>query len=285
MKRSLTLVLTAALLLAGITGCNTARAAETPITVVSREEGSGTRGAFIELFGIEVKGSDGSRKDMTTKEAVIVNKTDVMLTNITSDTNAIGYISLGSLSGTVKALDIDGVAATADNVKNGTYPVVRPFIIATKQEPSAVTQDFIRFILSKDGQDVIASSYIAVDENAAPYLPSAIEGKITIEGSSSVTPIMEKLIEAYKIQKPDVTIELQMTDSSAGMTAAMDGTCDIGMASRALKESELAQLTGTGIALDGIAVIVNTANPVSGLTNAQVNSIFTGETTTWESIK
>jgi len=255
------------------------------ITVVSREGGSGTRGAFIELFSIEVKGEDGSKKDMTTKEAIIVNKTDVMLTNIANDPNAIGYVSLGSLNDTVKALSIDGVAASAENVKNGSYPIVRPFIIATRGEAVGLTADFVGFILSKEGQQVVSSSYIAVDETGPAYAGTKPAGKITIAGSSSVSPVMEKLKEAYLVLNPSATIEIQMTDSTAGMTAAIEGICDIGMSSRSLKPTEAEHLTGISIALDGIAVVVNHENSAEDMRKDQIRSIFTGETTSWSAIK
>ena len=252
------------------------------VNVVSREDGSGTRGAFIELFGIEEKGADGTKKDNTTQEAIIASKTDVMLTNIAGDEYAIGYVSLGSLNDTVKALNIDGVEATTANVKNGTYKVSRPFNIATKGVGTPLTQDFISFILSKEGQEVVAKSYISVDDAAAAYAGTKPEGKLVIAGSSSVAPVMEKLVEAYKAINPNATIEMQTSDSTAGMTGAMDGTCDIGMASRALKDSEAAELNGTEIALDGIAVIVNPKNTNTNMTKDQVKAVFTGAVTTWD---
>lgn len=254
------------------------------ISVVSREDGSGTRGAFIELFGVEVKGDDGSKKDMTTKEAVIANQTSVVMTNVASDKYAIGYISLGSLGDTVKAVQVEGVAATADNVKNGTYPIARPFNIATKGEPVGLTKDFIDFILSAEGQAVAAKSYIAIADNAPAYSGDKPSGKIVVVGSSSVTPVMEKLKEAYLEINPNAVIEIQESDSSAGMTAAIDGTCDIGMASRELKESELEQLTPMQIAIDGIAVIVNNENTTANLTKDQVKAIYTGETQKWSEV-
>ncbi|GHU69953.1 phosphate-binding protein PstS 2 [Spirochaetia bacterium] len=254
------------------------------INVVSREDGSGTRGAFIELFGIEARGSDGSRKDMTTKEAVIAKQTDVMMTNISGDKYAIGYISLGSLNSTVKAADIEGVKASTGNVKNGTYAVSRPFNIATKGEAKELAADFIKFILSAEGQAVVAKSYIAVIDNAPSYTGGRLSGKIVVAGSSSVTPIMEKLKEAYIALNPNINIEIQMSDSSAGMTGAIDGTCDIGMASRELKDSERAVLSATQIALDGIAVIVNNENPVTNLTKDQVKGIFTGAMVKWSDV-
>ncbi|MDR2515302.1 MAG: substrate-binding domain-containing protein [Christensenellaceae bacterium] len=256
------------------------------ITVVSREDGSGTRGAFIELFGIEVKNDDGSKKDTTTKEAVIANQTGVMLTNIAGDPYAIGYVSLGSLDNSVKALSIESVVASVENVKNKSYAIMRPFNIATKAEISELAQDFIGFILSAEGQAVITDGkYIAVDAAAKPYAGSKPAGKIVVAGSSSVTPIMEKLKEAYLAINAGAEIEIQMSDSSAGMTAAKDGTCDIGMASRELKETEAAELTATAIALDGIAVIVNSGNPATDLSKDQVKAIFTGEAVTWSDIK
>lgn len=254
------------------------------INVVSREDGSGTRGAFIELFGVEVKGDDGTKKDMTTKEAVIANKTDVMLQNIAGDPYAIGYVSVGSLNDSVKALPIDGAAASSEAIVKGDYTIVRPFIIATKAEVSDLAQDFIGFILSKDGQQVVANSYIAVDEEAQPYAGSLPEGKIVVGGSSSVTPVMEKLVEAYKAINENATIEIQMTDSTAGMSGAMEGSLDIGMSSRELKETEKAELEGTVIALDGIAVIVNNDNPLEEATKEQVKDIFTGEAVSWSDV-
>ena len=254
------------------------------ISVVSREDGSGTRGAFVELFKIEVKTPEGGKKDMTTKEAVIANKTDVMMVNIANDPYAIGYISLGSMNNSIKALDIDGVKASAENVKNGSYKISRPFNIATKGEPTGLAKDFIAFILSKDGQAVVGKSYIAVKEGAAPYAGGKMSGKITVAGSSSVSPIMEKLKEAYVAKNPNAVIEVQMSDSTAGMTGAMNGTCDIGMSSRELKDSEKAKLTATAIAHDGIAVIVNNKNPLTNLSNEQVKNIFTGASKTWDQV-
>ncbi|MDR1059745.1 MAG: substrate-binding domain-containing protein [Clostridiales bacterium] len=251
------------------------------ISVVSREDGSGTRGAFIELFGIEERGDDGSRKDRTTKDAIIAKQTDVMMTNIAGDKYAIGYISLGSLNSTVKAVKIDGVDATTGNVKNGSYAIARPFIIATKGEPSAPAADFIAFMLSADGQAVIGQSYIAIDEAAPAYAPSGASGKIVVAGSSSVTPVMEKLKEAYAALNSGAAVEIQQSDSSTGLNDAVSGTCDIAMSSRELKESELAELAPVQIAIDGIAVIVNNSSPLDGLSKDQVKSIFTGETLKW----
>ena len=255
------------------------------ITVVSREDGSGTRGAFIELFGIEEKGADGTKKDNTTKDAIIANKTDVMMTNVSGDEYAIGYISLGSLSDKVKALKVDGVEATPQNVKNGTYKIARPFNIATKAEVSSLAKDFISFILSSEGQEVVSKSYISIDDNAPAFNSSMESGKIVVSGSSSVSPVMEKLKEAYLEINTNAQIEIQTSDSTAGMTNAIEGTCDIGMASRELKDSEAQVLTATSIALDGIAVIVNNDNPTDEITSEAVKAVFTGKTTLWSDVK
>ena len=248
------------------------------ITVVSREDGSGTRGAFIELTG--VKQDD---QDLTTVEAIITNSTEVMMTTVAGDENAIGYASMGSMNDTVKAVNVGGVEPTADNVKNGSYALSRPFNIATKAEVSDVAQDFINFIMSADGQAVIEDkSYIAIDANAPAFESNGATGKIVVAGSSSVTPVMEKLQEAYLAINSGAQIELQESDSTTGMTQAIDGTCDIGMASRDLKDSELeAGLTPTAIAMDGICVIVNNANDITDLTTDDIAAIFKGERTEW----
>ena len=253
-----------------------------PITVVSREDGSGTRGAFIELFGVEEKDADGNKVDNTTEEAEITNNTAVMMSTVAGDVDAIGYISLGSLNDSVKAVKIDGVEATAENIKSGEYKVSRPFNIATNGEVSDVAQDFIDYILSPEGQAVIEENgYISIDDvkDAESTQP---EGKVVVAGSSSVTPVMEKLKEAYAEVNPNAEIEIQQSDSTTGMTSAIDGICDIGMASRELKDEELeAGLTSTTIANDGIAIIINNDNPTDDLSVDQVKSIYVGETTTW----
>lgn len=251
------------------------------INVVSREDGSGTRGAFVELMGVEEKDANGNKKDMTTKEAIIASKTDVMLTNVSNDAYAIGYVSLGSLNNSVKALKIDGVEATSDNVKNGTYKVSRPFNIATKGEPEGLAKDFINFIMSKEGQEVVSDGYIKIKDDAESFTSEMPSGKIVVGGSSSVSPVMEKLKEAYLKINTGAEIEIQTNDSTAGMTGTMDGNFDIGMASRDLKDSEKTQLTDRAIALDGIAVIVNPKNSTEALTSEQVKSIYTGKVETW----
>lgn len=256
------------------------------ITVLSREDGSGTRGAFIELFGIEEKDADGNKIDKTITTADITNSTSVMMTSVADDTAAIGYISLGSLDDSVKAVKIDGAEASAVNVSNGSYKVSRPFNIATKGTPNEVTQDFINFILSADGQAVVEEAGYISDGNTGAYTSAGVKGKINVAGSSSVTPVMEKLKEAYVAINPDVQIEVQQSDSTTGMTSAAEGVCDIGMASRELKDSELsAGLTPTVIATDGIAVIVNKDSSVDSLTSDQVKGIYTGTITKWSEVK
>jgi len=261
-------------------------AASIAINVISREDGSGTRSAFVELFDVQEDGPDGKLVDATTLDAVITNSTSVMLTTISVDPAAIGYISLGSLNDTVKALDIDGVPATTDNVTSGAYPIQRPFNIAVNGELSDAAQDFIDFIMSSDGQKVIEENhYVAVVQNAPAFVSNNASGKVVVAGSSSVSPVMEKLKEAYMAVNPNVTIEIQTSDSSTGMSATAQGICDIGMASRALKDSEKEQgLESMEIALDGIAVIVNNANENSGLTKEQVRGIYLGEITNWKDI-
>ena len=254
------------------------------VSVYSREDGSGTRGAFIELFGIEEKDANGDKVDLTTPTAAITNSTSVMMTSVAGDANAIGYISLGSLNNTVKALSIDGAEATAENVKSGTYKVARPFNIVTKDGVSDVAQDFIDYIMSSDGQKVVEENgCISVADNAGSYKASGKSGKIVIAGSSSVTPVMEKLAEAYKALNPDVAIEVNQSDSTTGVNMATEGTCDIGMVSRELKDSE-SGVKATVIAQDGIAVIVNPDASIDELTSDQVKGIYTGELTTWEDV-
>lgn len=256
------------------------------ISVVSREDGSGTRGAFIELFGIEEKDADGNKIDHTTEEAIITNSTDVMLTTVSGDEYAIGYVSLGSLNDSVKAVSIDGTEAAVDNIKNGAYTIARPFQIATNGKTSDAAQDFIQFILSAEGQKVISDNgYITMDDAAAAFQTTGVSGKIVIAGSSSVSPVMEKLKEAYMAINTAAEIEIQESDSTTGMTAALEGTCDIGMASRELKESEIeGGLTATQIAMDGIAVVVSNDNPTDELSKDEVKSIFTGDAATWEEL-
>lgn len=295
MKKSIVMTLTAALLLFSIAGCGTksneqAAAADNKpsgaIDVVSREDGSGTRGAFVELFGIEEKGADGKKIDKTIDSAEITNNTSVMMTTVAGDPASIGYISLGSLNDSVKGLKIDGVAPSAQAVKDGSYAISRPFNIATKGSLSPLAKDFMTFIMSKEGQDVIEKKgYIRVEDSGA-FAGAKPAGKVVIGGSSSVTPVMEALAEAYKAVNPQADLIIQATDSTTGMNAVKDGICEIGMASRALKDSELsAGLTPTVIAMDGIVVAVNVENPIEGLTREQVKEIYTGVLTDWSEVK
>ena len=284
MKKKVLAIVTAALI--GTTAfAATASAASGTIDVISREDGSGTRGAFIELFGVQ-KEENGEKMDMTTEEAVIANSTAVMMTTVAGDDYAIGYASLGTLDDTTKALKVDGVEPSVDTIKDGSYKISRPFNIATKDNVSDVAQDFINYIMSEDGQKIIsANKYIEV-ANSGAFTSTNPKGKIVVEGSSSVTPVMEKLIEAYKAINTNADIELQESDSTTGITSTSDGTCDIGMASRELKDTETALgLKATVIAMDGIAVIVNNNNPAEDYTVDQVKDIFTGSAAKWEDVK
>ena len=296
MKKSVSLLLAGLMLCGALAGCggnnNTAENTDSQteqtsestgpsgaIHVVSREDGSGTRGAFVELTGVEDDNGDN-----TTVEAEIANRTDAVLTTVAGNEAAIGYVSLGSLNDTVKAVTVDGVEATVDNVKSGTYTLSRPFNIATKGEPTGVAADFINFIMSADGQAIVGEDYITVNDEAEAFTSDGSSGQITVGGSSSVSPVMEQLIEAYKAVNPNAQIDLQTSDSTSGMTGAMDGTFAIGMASRELHDDEAGQLTAQAIAMDGIAVIVNPANTVDNLTMDQIRSIYVGETTDWSEV-
>ncbi len=294
MKKTLKSLLVLALMSATLLGCSTKKDdsgnvvnfdTTKEINVITREEGSGTRGAFIELFGLEEKQADGTKKDLIMKEANVENNTNSILTTVAADKYAIGYVSMGSLNDSIVAASIEGVAATTDNVKNGSYAISRPFNIAVSSELSGVKEDFVNFILSKEGQEIAAKSYIAVDESASSFVTTQAEGKIVVGGSSSVSPLMEKLVEAYLNINPNATIELQTSDSTTGMTKTVEGVYDIGMASRGLKDAEKENLTGIQIALDGIAVIVNKANTVTDFTKDQIKSIYLGETVTWDAVK
>ena len=291
MKKFISFALIAAMAVTTLVGCGNKGAkadggsSDAAITVMSREDGSGTRGAFIELFGIEEE-ENGEKVDKTTDEASITNSTSVMMSSVANDANAIGYISLGSLNDTVKAVKIDGAEASVDTVKDGSYKIVRPFNIVTKDKLSKQAQDFENYIMSADGQKIIQDNgYIKADEKAPAYKSNGAKGKVVVGGSSSVTPVMEKLKEAYAKANKDVTVEVQQSDSTTGVTNAIEGTCDIGMASRDLADSEAKKgVKATVIAKDGIAVIVNKDNDVDELTSNQVKAVYTGETTTWEDL-
>ena len=256
------------------------------ITVISREDGSGTRGAFIELTGVEEKNADGKKVDNTTVDAAIANSTNNVMQSVQADETAIGYISMGSLNDTVKAVTVDGIEPTADNVKNGSYTLARPFNIVTNGEPTnELAVDFIGYMMGADGQAVISDKGYIGDDAAPAFESAQPAGKIVVAGSSSVSPVMEKLIEAYKAVNPNGEIELQTSDSTTGVNSAIDGTCDIGMASRELKDSETgAGAVSTAICMDGIAVIVNNDNPLTGLTKEQIKGIYVGEVTEWSEV-
>ncbi|MGN0394312.1 MAG: substrate-binding domain-containing protein [Coprococcus sp.] len=288
-KKIVAVILGAALMVSSMAGCGKKADgfdASNAISVISREAGSGTRGAFVELTGVEEKDADGNKVDNTTTDAIICNSTEVVLTTVAGDDYAIGYVSLGSLKDSVKAVKINGVEATADNINNGSYTLSRPFNIVTKDNLSDVAQDFIAFILSADGQKVISDKGFIEIENTGAFTSKNPSGKIVVAGSSSVTPAMEKLIEAYKAINTNAEIELQESDSTTGITSTSDGTCDIGMASRELKDSEKdLGLSSTVIAMDGIAVVVNNNNPADNYTIEQVKNIFTGNAAKWEDLQ
>ena len=301
-KKIVTLLMMAALAATALAGCGAKEETEAPaatvetaeldfdydndIAVISREDGSGTRGAFVELFGVEQKNDAGEKVDYTTVEATVTNNTSVMMTTVANDEYAIGYISLGSLNDTVKAVKIDGVDASVENIKNGTYTVNRPFNLAVQGELSEAAQDFLNYIMSAEGQAVIEEEgYIKIDEAAVSFESNGAEGKVVVAGSSSVTPVMEKLKEAYAAINTNVTIEINTNDSSTGVSSAIEGTCDIGMASRALKDTETAEgVNEVTIAKDGIAVIVNNNNPVEDLETETVKNIYVGDILTWSEI-
>ncbi len=285
MKKIMMLGLVTVIGMSTLTACGKKEGEEdSKITVISREDGSGTRGAFVELFGIEEKDADGNKVDKTIATAEITNSTNVMMTTVAGNKNAIGYVSLGSLNDTVKAAKIDGAEATVENIKNGTYKVSRPFNIVTKDDLSEVAEDFVNFILSEEGQKVVEDKGYISEGNTGAFETTRAEGKIVIDGSTSVYPVMEKLVEAYKEINENATIELQQSDSSTGVSGAIKGTFDIGMASRDLKDSETG-VNATAIAIDGIAVIVNKDAGVDSLTSEQVKNIYTGELTDWSEIE
>ena len=252
------------------------------INVISREEGSGTRGAFVELTGVEEK-IDGVKVDQTTLDAEIASSTSVVITTVEGDKNAIGYISLGSLSDKVKAIEVDGVYPTTESVKSGEYKISRPFVMAYKTL-SETAEDFLKFVMSSNGQDIVAKKgYIRVDDsNKYTYESSKKSGSVTISGSSSVYPVMEVLVEAYMALNPDVKVTLMQSDSTTGINDAISDKSDIGLSSRNLKASELEKgLEYNVMAMDGIAVIVNNENAVKGLSSETIRDIYKGLVTTW----
>ncbi|WFA08346.1 substrate-binding domain-containing protein [Tissierella sp. Yu-01] len=304
MKKILSLVLVAIMISLFTIGCTQSETPEAPaetpsetpaennfdtsrtINVVSREDGSGTRGAFVEIVGILEKDADGNEVDRTYEEAIIQNGTDAVMTTVAGDEYAIGYISLGSLNDTVKAVTVEGAEATSENVQNGSYKIARPFNIAYKGDLNPLAQDFMDFILSAEGQAIVVEEgYVQVGTDLPAYEGSSQEGELVVAGSTSVTPVMEKLVEAYQGIHSGVSIEIQSTGSSAGMQSAIEGTADLGMASRDLKDSELEVLTNEVIAIDGIAVIVNKNNTVNDLTIDNIKAAFVGESTEWSTVE
>ncbi len=270
------------LILIFLTGCSST---SDTINAISREQGSGTRSAFTELFGLEK--SDGEEKEDTTKEdSEITNSTAIVLQTTSGDKNAIGYVSIGALNDSVKALDIDSVKPSVENISSGSYPIYRPFLIVTQKDTNEIIDDFIGFVLSKDGQQIIeAENYVPINKEENGYLPKNLSGKLTISGSSSVTPVMETLVEAYEGLNKNVEIELQQSDSTTGITSVIEGVSDIGMSSRNLTEEELQNPIKTDtIGYDGLAVIVNNQNPIDNLTKEQVRKIYQGDYLNWEDL-
>ncbi|NLL93113.1 MAG: extracellular solute-binding protein [Clostridiales bacterium] len=280
-KTTAVMALAASMTVGMMTGCgDSSSVADKNITVVSREDGSGTRSAFAELMGIMVDEVD---KKITTAE--LTNSTSVMTTSVEGNDAAIGYVSLGSLSDTVKAVSVDGVEPTVENIKAGKYKVSRPFNIATKDDLSEIASDFVDFLLSDEGQKIITDEGYISTESGTSYTATKLSGTVTLAGSTSVAPVMEVLAEEYMSLNPDITVEIQQSGSSAGMTSTIQGACDIGMASRDVKESEMAEgLTQTTIAMDGIAVIINKDNEVKDLTSEQIMKIYLGEITKWSDV-
>lgn len=284
-KKIISFAISIILVVGSLTGCGVENNKDT-ISVVTREEGSGTRGAFVELTGVVVMDENGNKVDFTTVEAISVNSTAITMTTVAGNNRAIGYISLGSLNNTVKAVQIDGVEPTAENIKNGSYILSRPFYVVTKKNLSKPAKDFIHFILSADGQtNITENGYIEVN-NIGTFVSNGARGKVIVSGSSSVTPIMQKLQEAYQAINTNVKVEVQESDTTTGINSTINGTCDIGMASRELKDEEASQgLAATAIAMDGIVVVIHNDNKITDLTTNQVKDIFTGKVTCWSEVK
>lgn len=284
MKTGLVVLASLSLAACGSGGSSTGEKSLGDIMVVSREDGSGTRGAFTEITGVLEKAGD-QEVDKTTKAATIQNNTEGVVSTVSGNASAVGYISLGSLTDAVKSVKVDGAAATSEAVLDGTYPIQRPFNIVYNDKLSDTAKDFVSFILSKEGQEVVADkSYVPSVTDATAYQAGSVSGKIAIVGSTSVTPLMEKLAEAYKKLNPEVSIDITSNGSSAGVTAVKEGVADIGMVSRELKDKEKPGLTPQVIALDGIAVVINKDNPLEELSMDQVKAIYTGDLLTWDDL-
>ena len=292
MKKIISFILLGVMALSFGVGCGSNNGSDsgsestlTPINVLSRENGSGTRGAFVEITGVLEKDGSGNSVDKTFDNAIIQNGTNAIITTVSNDKNAIGYISIGSLNDTIKALDVDGVSPTAENVQNGSYQITRPFNITFTDDISELAQDFVNYILSSDGQAVVVSSgYTQASNEETSYSPSNMSGIITVVGSTSVSPVMEKLAEAYMTLNPNVSIEIQSVGSSAGVQASIDKTADIGMASREIRDSESSQVSYLPIAIDAIAMIVNKDSQTSNITLEDIRLVYTGEKTNWEEL-
>lgn len=292
MKKVISLLVVLSLGLTLMTGCSQGKGEDgqgssslDTINVVSREDGSGTRGALIQIVGILEENSSGNKNDNTYEEAIIQNGTDAIMTTVSGDENSIGYISLGSLNDSVKALRIDDVEATGENLQNGSYEISRGFNIAHKEDSSSLANDFINFILSLEGQNIVAKEgYVEISRELKSYEGSSQEGHLVVGGSTSVSPLMEKLAEKYEELHPEVSIEIQSTGSSAGIQSVLEGSADIGMASRELKDSEKERLVHEAIAIDGIAVIINKENPIESISLDEVKAIYTGKITSWNKV-
>ena len=261
-----------------LTGCG--GGAPGAISVITREDGSGTRGAFTELCGIVA-----DDKDNTVSSAEVTNSTAVMLTTVAGNAASIGYVSVGSLNDSVKALEVDGVAPSVDTVADGSYSISRPFNLVTRdgEELSDAAQDFFNYIMSTDAADVISKEgYVA--QGTESYTSNGAKGSVVVAGSSSVTPVMTKLKEAYADINPDVSVDVQQSDSTTGVTSTQEGVCDIGMASRELKDTETG-VKSTVLAMDGIAVIVNKDNSLDAITKDQIKQVYTGEITEWSALE
>lgn len=287
MKKSFLAMMLASVILVGCKGkVNDATyKGKENINVISREEGSGTRSAFVEIVNLLEK-KDGKKMDLTTKEAVIQNNTNGVLMSVLQDKSAIGYISLGYLNDKVKALKIDGADAKIVNIQNKKYKIARPFNLVYKENLDELSKDFLDYILSKDGQKVVENEkFITVKGNEKEYVSKGKKGKIVISGSTSITPLMEKLKENYIKLNSNVEIEIQSVGSSAGIKSTLENISTIGMVSRQLKEDEKEKLKNVEIAVDGIVVVVNKENSLSDISMENVKKVFKGEIKDWSKLK
>lgn len=274
--KKIVVIFAAFLLTVLLTGCRE----NADINVISREAGSGTRDAFTQLTGIKENGSDN-----TAVTSEITSSTFVVIKSVAGDKNAIGYVSLGTLAGDIKALKINGTAPSAENIENGTYPLVRTFNIVDRGDLTAEAQDFVDFVMSAEGREIIEKEgYVAAGEADSPEKSEkdSRKGRIVIAGSTSVAPLMDVLADKYMKYHPKVKIEIQQTGSGAGITSVLAGACDIGISSRELTEEEMAKgARASAIARDGIVVIVNQENETEDMTIDEIRDIFTGRRTVW----